>query len=334
MNKIAGSALAILLALISSSPLFGQPGNSGNKIPAVLAARLDLDARTEQAAQAQQKRKPPGYPFGSQGGNPFVAGPPSHGAMSGGITVNPTLYAVDVANEQLLRFNASTPGSVEAVPLQGVNSFETFSGIDIDPATGLLYGIMTDFFFDWLVVIDPDTGHVTRPFGTFAARGIFYGFDIDPSYTSLAYLIDNSDRSISVSILTGNVIAGSDLNYVLGDSAFEANPNVVHLASAYRGPASSDYGRFGIDSAQNTLVSFLEPRSNGGLSTIGPLGVDTTSFGGFDIKANGPAYAALRVNSESVLHRIDLATGQATPVGPIGVTGPNAPVIDGLAIVD
>ena len=53
----------------------------------------------------------------------------------------------------------------------------------------------------------------------------------------------------------------------------------------------------------------------GVLTTIGPLGVDTTSAVGLDIGGANQAFASLTVGGVSGLYAIDLATGAATFVG-------------------
>jgi len=59
------------------------------------------------------------------------------------------------------------------------------------------------------------------------------------------------------------------------------------------------------------------------------LGVDTSALVGFDIAADGTAFASLAVGGVAHLYTINLATGVATPVGPIGN---GAPVIRDIAV--
>jgi hypothetical protein len=60
------------------------------------------------------------------------------------------------------------------------------------------------------------------------------------------------------------------------------------------------------------------------LTTVGPLGVDATSAGGFDIVGTmgGTAYAILSdsPSGKPTLYTIDLTTGAATRVGLIAQT--------------
>ena len=61
--------------------------------------------------------------------------------------------------------------------------------------------------------------------------------------------------------------------------------------------------------------------NTGNLIDVGPLGVDTTDNAGLDIaQASGTAYASFELAGSlgrSVLHKLDLSTGAATPVGTI-----------------
>ena len=61
--------------------------------------------------------------------------------------------------------------------------------------------------------------------------------------------------------------------------------------------------------------------NTGTLIDVGPLGVDTTDNAGLDIaQASGTAYASFELAGglgRSVLHKLDLSTGAATPVGTI-----------------
>jgi hypothetical protein len=61
--------------------------------------------------------------------------------------------------------------------------------------------------------------------------------------------------------------------------------------------------------------------NTGNLIDVGPLGVDTTDNAGLDVApASGTAYASFELAGSpgsSVLHRLNLSTGAATPVGTI-----------------
>ena len=117
------------------------------------------------------------------------------------------------------------------------------------------------------------------------------------------------------------------------------NPNVVHVAYTNSQAGATLTTLYGIDTGTDTLVRIGGPDgtpspNTGLLTTIGPLGVDATSFGGFDIQPfTNIAYAALRTGPAGAttqkLYSINLATGAATLLGTIG-NGTN--VIDGFTI--
>jgi hypothetical protein len=71
---------------------------------------------------------------------------------------------------------------------------------------------------------------------------------------------------------------------------------------------------FDIDASTDRLYT-QNPPNSGTLVNVGPLGVNATAIGGFDIRANGEAYAALTVEGVNGLYSIDLTTGAATLVG-------------------
>jgi hypothetical protein len=76
---------------------------------------------------------------------------------------------------------------------------------------------------------------------------------------------------------------------------------------------------YAIDTNLDILVRQVPP-NDGVLNTVGSLGVDASSVLGFDIRSVGgqeSAFAALNVGGVSSLYNINLATGQATPLGQI-----------------
>ncbi|MEQ1605087.1 MAG: DUF4394 domain-containing protein [Pyrinomonadaceae bacterium] len=189
---------------------------------------------------------------------------------------------------------------------------------------------------DRVVTIDVNTGVVVPVSATTTyptTIDSFWGLDFDPVTDGLRA---NGDAEVNrrLNPNDGTVTAAdTNLRYAVGDVNFGANPNVVHTAYTLDMPVSVTT-LYGIDSTTNTLVRIGGPNgtpsANGGeLTTIGPLGVNPSSFGEMDIQGTNIAYASLFISSVPTLFRIDLATGAATLIGTIGDgTG----VIDGLAI--
>jgi uncharacterized repeat protein (TIGR01451 family) len=262
------------------------------------------------------------------------------------IQANPVIYAYNFSNDHIVSFLANSPGTyLTDVPLQGLNTAfgESLVAIDFRPADGLLYAIASDQFNERLVTVNLTTGQLTQIGASRPAGEVFFGLDFNPVVDLIREVTHNPertspDRNWRISPTTGAVV-GMDaaLAYVAGDPSAGQNPAIVHVAYTRNTPGATSTTLFGIDAARDTLVRIGgvggSPSPNTGqLTTIGPLGVNTTSSGGFDIQQGTDlAYAALRVGGVPQLYRINLATGQATLIGEIGPSGTDR-IIDGLSI--
>jgi hypothetical protein len=258
--------------------------------------------------------------------------------QAGAPVPGPMLFAYNYTNDHLVAFLASTPGTLASdIPLTGLDATEFLVGIDFRPATGELYALATSVSGDRLVTIDTSSGAVTPVAAGFLAStpGGYFGFDFNPVVDRIR-VVSNLDSSLRLNPNTG-AIAGTDTNlaYAATDPNVGVDPDVVHVAytNGYAGAVSTTL--FGIDVGLDALVRIgsengtpVSPNS-GQLTTIGPLGVDATSSGGFHIDPDtGVGWAALRVGNVSRLYSIDLATGAATLAGSIGSGGD----FDGLTV--
>ncbi len=259
---------------------------------------------------------------------------------------NTVIYAYNIDNDNLVRFTASTPGTYGAsVPLTGFAANEFIVGMDFRPATpGFIYAVTGVFGagtpLNRVVAVNTSGGAVV-PIGTGVPQTAdsFYGVDFNPVPDRIR-IVGDADTSRRLNPNDGT-LAGTDtpLAYVAGDPGFGVNPNVVHAAYTNSQAGATLTTLYGIDVGTDTLVRIGGPDgtpspNTGQLTTIGPLGVNATSFGGFDIQPfTNIAYAALRTGPAGAtvhqLYSINLATGAATLVGNIG-NGTN--VIDGLTI--
>src|SRR5262245_14660673 len=256
------------------------------------------------------------------------------------------VYAV-TSNNNLVRFHANDPGHfLSSVPISSLQASENVLGIDFRPATGELLGLTSS---NRVLRINPDTGQgiaVGGPLDSaFFAANQAIGFDFNPTVDRLRLVNDANDNArfnpvtftpVDGDAVTAGLQADVDLAYAPGDAGAGQDPSVV--AAAYdrndNDPTTATT-LFVLDSERNTLVrqgaidgnpAGLGGSPNGGqLITIGALGVNPTSLAGFDIAGvgsggNGIALAALQLEGESLsrLYTINLATGAATQVGPIG----------------
>ena len=229
------------------------------------------------------------------------------------------LVAVDEAN-RLVVFSSDTPRAITRVRVTGLGAGERLLGLDVRPANGQLVAVSSS---SRLYALDAGTGAATAigqaPFSPAVSGGAF-GFDFNPTVDRIR-LTSDGRQNLRLHPDTGAVAAVDGmLAYGTSDAGNGAVPQVV--ASAYtnsvRGATTTQL--YDIDVARDVLV-LQNPPNNGTLVTVGPLGVDAQSGGGFDIApSDGVAWAVLRVPGQggSQLYRINLATGAATLVGRIG----------------
>ena len=254
------------------------------------------------------------------------------------------MYGYDFTNNRIVTFNAATPGTItRTLTLTGLNSGEFLVGIDFRPAatapaTNGLFAVATTGSASRVVTIDTTTGAVTgigTGFTPAISATAFVGVDFNPVPDRIR-VITNAALSLRLNPNDGTLVAmDTTLAYVAGDPNAGVTPQVVHVGyTNSTNPAPTVTTLFGIDAGTNALVRIGgvdgTPSPNlGAVTTIGPLGVDPTLFGGMDIQAGtNTAYAVLRVAGVSQLYTLNLTTGAATLVGNVGA----GLTIDGLTI--
>lgn len=236
-------------------------------------------------------------------------------------------------NNTLVSFDPDSPTSTSSVGVTGVDG--TLLGIDFRSANSLLYGFTNT---NKLYTINPTTGAATFvstlsvPFN----GGVATGVDFNPAADRLR-LVDINDQNFRLNVDTG-AVADFDaatpgiqpdlpLAYATGDANFGTSPNITAAAytNAFAGPPTPagvtpptrTTQLFGIDYILDTLV-LQNPPNNGVLTTIGSLGIDFGSTGGFDIFSPSSGVNTAFAASGSNLYTINLSTGAATTRGTIG----------------
>lgn len=229
-----------------------------------------------------------------------------------------TLYGVAGAST-LVSFNSAVPGTILAsVGISGLSVGETVLGLDARPATGQLYALGS---FGQIYTIDPTSGQALAVGGPLplTLNGSDFGIDFNPVVDRLR-VVSNAGQNLRLHPVTG-AVAGVDTPLApaggIGGAAYTNNVAGATQTTLYD-----------IDTDADTLVrqggvNGMPSPNLGQLTVVGPLGVDAAAVLGFDITAiDGTAYAAMTVGGTATLYRINLATGAATAVGPIGGGGP------------
>ena len=230
-----------------------------------------------------------------------------------------TLYGLLNNGTQLIQFDTATPNSTSTpLDITGLQAGEGLLGIDIRPANGLLYGLGAS---GRVYTLDPATAAITSTVVlTAPLNGTSFGVDFNPAADRLRVTSDLG-QNLRINVDTGATIVDGALN---GGSA--SLPSAAYTNSLAGTTTTQEYG---IDAATDSLYLFSSP--NGGTNAlVGALGVDFSIASGFDISTNGLAYASLTVAGVTQLYSINLVTGAATAIGPIGAGNLN---VGGLALV-
>jgi hypothetical protein len=232
----------------------------------------------------------------------------------------------------LLYFDSANPATTATAPVGGLGPNEAIRGIDERPETGELYAVTatTGAAANSVVrtYVIPHAAYAL-PIGATAAAlagwgDVAGGWDFSP-VADRARLVNVNDENARINPFSG-ALAGNDTD--LTPAATTALVGAAYDRNVDGATAST---LFAIDRNGSELVRIgnvdgLPPGPNGGAVTpIGPLGptLNQTRDGGFDIAPDGTAFAALTddVDDLTRLYTVNLATGAATPIGPIGAGG-------------
>ncbi len=270
----------------------------------------------------------PAGPTGPQG----PAGPQGPVGSANGRSI----YGVDGANS-IIVFGAIRPDIVlRRVTVSGLQSGETVLGIDFGPVDGRLYALGSSSRIYTLDTLSGAATAVSSTAFTPALSGTSFGFDFNPVpnrirvHSSAAQNLRLVPRLGGATDGTVAVVDGT-LSYALGDAGMLQMPMIGGTAYTNSVSGAASTVIYAIDFARDVLVTMADP-NNGVMTTVGPLGVNTTGDVGFDIAGNnGTAYATLTVGggfSGSTLYQINLLTGAAFPIGGVANTSP----LRGIAI--
>jgi hypothetical protein len=281
---------------------------------------------------------------------------------------------------QLQRFQVSQPGTVVSANITGITAGEVLVGIDGRPATGQLFGVGINATANTGTIyrIDPQLGAATA-IGTPGAIAYVdaNGNPVDlPDPATVGYGVDFNPTVDRIRLVAGsfngrlNQLTGTPVDGNLGGadgSVPGVNPDgpvngasTNLAATAYTNNFQGVTGQvrttqYTLDAAANQLL--IQNPPNAGTQTmampvtLNGAALDFTAANGFDIPpgvtvetgnapAMGKGYAALTVGGATGLYTIDLATGAAALVGPVGSGSAgvgglvvwNAPVRFGIAL--
>jgi hypothetical protein len=247
-----------------------------------------------------------------------AAGPAHAGLLASGLTTD----------NRIVTFDTAAPGTLlSSVPVVGLQPGESLVAIDYRPLTGLLYAIGNTS----RAYLITSNGQATQvgPVFDIGLNGSAFGMDFSPNVDRLR-IVSNNEQNMRWNPITGVIVDGDAMTAgVQPDTNLAPAGDVV--AAAYtnndQDPATPAT-LFGIDAVANSLVRIGGPDgvpspNLGAITTIGPLGVDTSELAGLDVPlgASTTAFASLTVAGVSQLYGVNLTNGAATLVGAIGASG-------------
>ncbi|MCK8491480.1 MULTISPECIES: DUF4394 domain-containing protein [Spirosoma] len=233
------------------------------------------------------------------------------------IPTEPVAYAIDRFNN-LITFNPTSPGSYVSKTLTGLAPNDMIYGIDFRPANGQLYAVSNT---SRLYTINTSSGAATMvgsgPFSP-AITGTDVGFDFNPTVDRIR-LVTSSGQNLRLNPNDGTVAA---IDGTLAYTSGSGNGAITAAAYTNNFAGATSTVLYDLDSQLDRLVR-QDPPNNGGLVTVGQLGVNIEGATGFDIGgSSNMAYALLRTEVQTgssaqqvtKVYQINLGTGQATAV--------------------
>ena len=237
----------------------------------------------------------------------FAAGTSVHAA---------TIYGIQPgagpATDSLVRFDSATPALVTNIgPLS-----QTFVDIDFYPVNGLLYGIT---FTGDTYTINTSTALVDLVFSPLTALSGLTDLDFNPVADRMRLFGDVDQNYRMVPDVTTAPSAPGMAGTVILDGTFSDTARQL-VGSAYTNnfDGATTTTLYSIDTTSNALmVHSVGPQFNTitqvGAGLGAPIGINV----GFDIGQDGIAYGTDL--DLGVFATVDLTTGAASVVGPLGV---------------
>jgi hypothetical protein len=232
-------------------------------------------------------------------------------------------------DDRIVTFSSTNPEMIlSSRPIMGLAAGESLVGLDLRPATGMLYtlGLSGNLYRLELM----GASYMAMPVMLSAMpMGTAFGFDFNPVPDRLR-VVSDTGQNLRINADTGATILDGMISSDTGP--------VMLVAAAYTNnvAGATSTTLYAIDAVGDRLVRSTNP--NAGLYTglnlmgmpFGPLGFTFTTANavGFDVSGStGIAYA----NVDSLLWRIDLMSGAATALGIVGA-GPLRSIATGAVV--
>jgi hypothetical protein len=240
-----------------------------------------------------------------------------------------TLYGLTNL-QQIVTFDSSTRAVTSTVSPSGFSLLgEILISIDVRPATGELYGLSNQ---NNIYKLNPTTGASSQVGSTLpVAAGVsLRSLDFNPTVDRIRLLgTGGTANNLRAHPDTGALVAtDGTLTFATGDANQGDTPAIMNGAYTNSLAGATTTTLYDLDAENDVLVT-QTPANNGTLQTVGPIGFNLATSGGFtgfDISgASGTAFLVgnnlLGGLTANALYTVNLSTGAATSLG--AVTGVN-----------
>jgi hypothetical protein len=225
-----------------------------------------------------------------------------------------TLVGLTSSN-QVARIDTANVAAATSTAISGLDAGDRFVGIDLRPGNNTIYGVTLS---NKLYTLNELTGVATFVAGLSSSivnPSLGYGIDFNPAadFNGAASLrfVSSAGDNYAINANTGAVTVATSI--AAGFSGVGYTNSKPNPTSAPAAPSL-----YYINSNSDSLAVATSAFNNPTINTVGSLGVDVLRANGFEVLADGSAYAGLNVDGSSLtsgIYRINLATGAATSVG-------------------
>lgn len=225
-----------------------------------------------------------------------------------------TLVGLTSSNE-IARIDTTNVAAATSMAISGLDAGDRFVGIDLRPGNNTIYGVTLS---NKLYTLNEFTGAATFVAGLSSSivnSSLGYGIDFNPAadFSGAASLrfVSSAGDNYAINANTGAVVVATSIAPGFGGVGYtnsQPNPTVAPAAPSL----------YYLNSNSDTLAVATSAFNNPTINNVGSLGVDVLRANGFEVLADGSAFAGLNVDGSSLtsgIYRINLATGAATSVG-------------------
>lgn len=221
------------------------------------------------------------------------------------------------SSNELARIDTGNIAGATRTAITGLAAGDRFVGIDTRPSNGLIYGLSLS---NKIYTVDERSGvasFVADLSAPVINGALGWGLDFNPvadfaGATSFR-VVNSAGNNYAINANTGVVgnLAGT---IAAGFSGVSYSNSVLFPTGA---PPSTQL--YYINSATDTLSVALGAFNTPTINLVGSLGIDVLNANGFEVLADGTAFAALNTDAGSSLttgiYGIDLASGRARLLG-------------------